>query len=423
MCATAACDQPADHDAVVVATSRDDGRTFRQHRGGARLRLPGQRRRRQQRADRRELPDQQLPAADLRPRHRPALGDLGRRPQRRATATATSVKTNGDAFLSGSDGRHGWSKPATIGTRRRRGVPGRRGAGRAGRGQRSTPAPTTRTASASTTPTRPAGATALVGAAPPDHDADGEPAGPVRRHRRGDRQGAAGRVHRRLHGGRRSAATSGCTRAGPTSAATRARRCPTRTSGRRRCRCSRTRSIRPLAALGAAGSGISRDWRGISRDPCGQARATWRRRRCRLRRFAWGSGPGRPGRTACVAASVIVSVMRGRHLGSQRGRGVDDHLVVLEEHQLRPLVPRWRACAAGWPASSPSMSAALAWTTKLRVNRPQLARGLARPALAALVAACPPSARATPPTARARSGRAATVRARRARPLRAPCST
>ena len=81
-CATLACDGFDDRDVTVVARSTDHGRTFSALDRRHQLRLPAQRGGRQPDPDRGELPDQQLPAARVRPGHRPAGAELERRPQR-----------------------------------------------------------------------------------------------------------------------------------------------------------------------------------------------------------------------------------------------------------------------------------------------------------------------------------------------------
>ncbi|GAB3166180.1 sialidase family protein [Amycolatopsis stemonae] len=115
VCATAACDQPADHDAVVVATSRDGGRTFRHAEVGLDFDFPVNE----------DVANNALTGENFRVNSFPQLTYdrvtdhlwVTWADDRNGTYTGgKSVRTNGDAFLSGSDGRHGWSKPAKIGT-------------------------------------------------------------------------------------------------------------------------------------------------------------------------------------------------------------------------------------------------------------------------------------------------------------------
>ena len=78
VCQTLACDQPTDHDAVVVATSHNGGKSFKNVEVSLDFDFPTNEDVGSRSADRAELPDQQLPADDDRPAHRPALADLGR---------------------------------------------------------------------------------------------------------------------------------------------------------------------------------------------------------------------------------------------------------------------------------------------------------------------------------------------------------
>ncbi|SEF37245.1 hypothetical protein SAMN05421837_11373 [Amycolatopsis pretoriensis] len=115
VCATAACDRPADHDAVVVATSRDGGRTFRHAEVALDFDFPVDE----------DVANNALTGENFRVNSFPQL-TYDRVTDRLWVTWADdrdgtyrdgeSVKTNGDAFLSGSDGRHGWSKPVKIGT-------------------------------------------------------------------------------------------------------------------------------------------------------------------------------------------------------------------------------------------------------------------------------------------------------------------
>ena len=177
------------------------------------------------------------PQLAVRPGHRPAGADLGRRPQRPLHRDGESIRTNGDIFVASSPRRPDW-------TDRRdrhaagRGVPRGRDARRPGRGQLRTPGTTTRTASGWTTRTgRGRGDRAAhrrrSGGSPPQ---TANPQVQFVGGRAGDRRVAAGRVHRRLLARSRSAPTCGCTRAGPTSAAGPASPRPTRTPTRRASR-------------------------------------------------------------------------------------------------------------------------------------------------------------------------------------------
>ena len=115
VCATAACDRPADHDAVVVATSRDGGRTFRHTEVALDFDFPVDE----------DVANNALTGENFRVNSFPQLTYdrvtdhlwVTWADDRNGTyRNGESVKTNGDAFLSGSDGRHGWSNPVKIGT-------------------------------------------------------------------------------------------------------------------------------------------------------------------------------------------------------------------------------------------------------------------------------------------------------------------
>ncbi len=115
VCATAACDRPADHDAVVVATSRDGGRTFWHAEVALDFDFPVDE----------DVANNALTGENFRINSFPQLA-YDRVTDRLWVTWADdrngtyrdgeSVTTNGDAFLSGSDGRHGWSKPVKVGT-------------------------------------------------------------------------------------------------------------------------------------------------------------------------------------------------------------------------------------------------------------------------------------------------------------------
>lgn len=115
VCATAACDQPADHDAVVMATSRDGGRTFRHTEVASDFDFPVDE----------DVANNALTGENFRINSFPQLA-YDRFADRLWVSWADdrngkyedgeSVKTDGDAFVSSSDGRHGWSKPVRVGT-------------------------------------------------------------------------------------------------------------------------------------------------------------------------------------------------------------------------------------------------------------------------------------------------------------------
>jgi hypothetical protein len=116
VCATAACDAPTDHDAVVMAVSRDGGRTFRNTEVGLDFDFPAN-------AD---VGDSTLTGENFRINSFPQLAYdrvTGRLwvtwadDRNGQYAGGQSVRTNGDVFLADSfDGRH-WSGTATIGTK------------------------------------------------------------------------------------------------------------------------------------------------------------------------------------------------------------------------------------------------------------------------------------------------------------------
>ena len=115
VCQTAACTAPTDHDAVVLATSRDGGRTFTNKEVSLDFDFPFSN----------EVGNNVLTGENFRINSFPQLaydritGKLwvtwadDRHGQ---YVNGQSVKSNGDAFLSGSgDGTH-WSAPVTLGT-------------------------------------------------------------------------------------------------------------------------------------------------------------------------------------------------------------------------------------------------------------------------------------------------------------------
>ena len=115
VCATAACDQPTDHDAVVVGTSRDGGQTFRNTEVGLDFDFP-----RNADTGRASLTGEnfrinsypQLTVDRLTGRLWVTWAD-----DRNGQYTgATSVRTNGDAFLSSSATGRDWSPVLTLGT-------------------------------------------------------------------------------------------------------------------------------------------------------------------------------------------------------------------------------------------------------------------------------------------------------------------
>jgi hypothetical protein len=115
VCQTAACDAPTDHDAVVLATSRDGGRTFRNTEVSLDFDFPVN-------AD---VNNNALTGENFRINSFPQLAYdrlTGRLwvtwadDRHGQYANGQSVRTNGDTFLASSaDGTH-WSAPATIGT-------------------------------------------------------------------------------------------------------------------------------------------------------------------------------------------------------------------------------------------------------------------------------------------------------------------
>jgi hypothetical protein len=115
VCASAACDQPADHDAVVVGTSRDGGRSFRNTEVAPDFDFP-------RNADTGRA---SLTGENFRINSYPQLTVdrfTGRlwvtwADDRNGTYNgSTSVRTNGDAFLSGSANGRDWSPAVTLGT-------------------------------------------------------------------------------------------------------------------------------------------------------------------------------------------------------------------------------------------------------------------------------------------------------------------
>jgi len=116
VCATAACDQPADHDAVVVARSTDRGRTFSNTEVALDFDFPPNE----------DAGSSTLTGENFRINSFPQMAIDRLTNQLWITwaddrhgsyaADGTSIKTNGDALLTGSlDGRH-WSTPRTLGT-------------------------------------------------------------------------------------------------------------------------------------------------------------------------------------------------------------------------------------------------------------------------------------------------------------------
>ncbi len=115
VCQTAACDAPTDHDAVVMATSRDGGRTFRNTEVGLDFDFPFNN----------DVGNNALTGENFRINSFPQLAYDRLTDRLWVTwaddrdgqySSGQSVQSNGDAFLSGSpDGTH-WSPPATIGT-------------------------------------------------------------------------------------------------------------------------------------------------------------------------------------------------------------------------------------------------------------------------------------------------------------------
>jgi hypothetical protein len=115
VCATAACDQADDHDAIVVATSRDRGRTFRNTEVALDFDFP-------RNAD---VGRATLTGENFRINSFPQL-TVDRLTGRLWVTWAddrngqyngnVSVKTNGDAFLTSSPDGRDWSPVVTLGT-------------------------------------------------------------------------------------------------------------------------------------------------------------------------------------------------------------------------------------------------------------------------------------------------------------------
>jgi hypothetical protein len=115
VCASIACDQPADHDAVVVASSRDGGRTFRNVEVATNYDFPVDE----------DTGSEGLTGENFRINSFPQLAYDRTTDHLWVTwaddrngryRDGESVRTNGDVFLSDSDGRHGWSRTARLGT-------------------------------------------------------------------------------------------------------------------------------------------------------------------------------------------------------------------------------------------------------------------------------------------------------------------
>jgi len=109
VCATVACDQMADHDAIIVATSRDSGRTF----GNVEVAVDF------------DFPDT-LTGENFRLNSFPQL-DYDRVTNQlwitwaddrngQYAPDGTSIKTNGDVFIVTSTAGRGWSRPLRVGT-------------------------------------------------------------------------------------------------------------------------------------------------------------------------------------------------------------------------------------------------------------------------------------------------------------------
>jgi hypothetical protein len=111
VCATAACDQPTDHDAVVVATSRNGGRTFTNEEVATDFDFPNTLTGENFRLN--SFPQMAYDAS----RDRLWITWADDRNGQYDPTTGRSVKTNGDVFVVGS-GRNGkgWSKPVRLGS-------------------------------------------------------------------------------------------------------------------------------------------------------------------------------------------------------------------------------------------------------------------------------------------------------------------
>jgi len=115
VCQTAACNAPTDHDAVVMATSHDGGKTFTNTEVALDFDFPFNQ----------DVGDNTLTGEHFRINSFPQLAYdriTGRLwvtwadDSHGEYANGQSVKTNGDAFLTSSaDGQH-WTKPITLGT-------------------------------------------------------------------------------------------------------------------------------------------------------------------------------------------------------------------------------------------------------------------------------------------------------------------
>ncbi len=116
VCVSAACDQAGDHDATVVATSRDGGRTFRHTEVAVNYDFPVNE----------ELGTSTLTGENFRINSFPQL-TVDRLTDRlwvtwaddrhgRYDSDGESVTTNGDALLSGSTNGRDWSPVRTLGT-------------------------------------------------------------------------------------------------------------------------------------------------------------------------------------------------------------------------------------------------------------------------------------------------------------------
>jgi len=115
VCATAACNAPADHDAVVVATSHDGGRTFHNTEVAKNYDFPFNS----------DVQNETLTGENFRINSFPQLSYdritnrlwLTWADDRNGSyVNGTSVKTNGDVFLVNARAGGPWSAPATIGS-------------------------------------------------------------------------------------------------------------------------------------------------------------------------------------------------------------------------------------------------------------------------------------------------------------------
>jgi len=110
VCATAACDQPGDRDATVVATSTDHGQTFRQAIVDTNFDFPSTLTGENFRLN--SFPQ----LAYDRATERLTVTWADDRNGRYDPATGRSIRTNGDNIVSSSGNGRNWSRPVVVGT-------------------------------------------------------------------------------------------------------------------------------------------------------------------------------------------------------------------------------------------------------------------------------------------------------------------